>query len=171
MKELYHDEVSNLEKFRKKIDSRTIYKEDLEYFSEQYEELIAQAKVITRVSDRLQKKLDNANSQIREQNGEITDKNNELETAINQLVAAKVGRKASTILFVVTIALLITEEYAIDPLLENFAGSEFISIGIKVVTAIIAKLFEGNLENYFLNKEKDKIIRDEYGKIIVKGKK
>lgn len=168
MKELYHDEVSNLDKFRKKIDSRTIYKEDLEFFSEQYEELIAQAKVITRVSDRLQKKLDNANTQIREQNSEITEKNNELESAINQLVAAKVGRKASTILFVVTITLLIIEEYAIDPLLENLSGSEFISIGIKVATAVVAKLFEGRLEDYFLSKEKAKIIRDEYGKTIVK---
>ena len=168
MKELYHDEVSNLDKFRKKIDSRTIYKEDLEFFSEQYEELIAQAKVITRVSDRLQKKLDNANTQIREQNSEITEKNSELESAINQLVAAKVGRKASTILFVVTITLLIIEEYAIDPLLENLSGSEFISIGIKVATAVVAKLFEGRLEDYFLNKEKAKIIRDEYGKTIVK---
>lgn len=168
MKELYHDEVNNLDKFRKKIDSRTIYKEDLEFFSEQYEELIAQAKVITRVSDRLQKKLDNANSQIREQNSEITEKNDELEVAINQLVAAKVGRKASTILFVVTISLLIFEEYAIDPLLDDLSGSEFISIGIKVITAVIAKLFEGRLEDYFLKKEKDKIIRDEYGKIIVK---
>ncbi|MEL6560499.1 MAG: hypothetical protein AAFQ94_20075 [Bacteroidota bacterium] len=168
MKELYHDEVSNLDKFRKKIDSRTIYKEDLEFFSEQYEELIAQAKVITRVSDRLQKKLDNANTQIREQNSEITEKNSELESAINQLVAAKVGRKASTILFVVTITLLIIEEYAIDPLLENLTGSDFISIGIKVATAVVAKLFEGRLEDYFLNKEKAKIIRDEYGKTIVK---
>ncbi|MGB3466813.1 MAG: hypothetical protein WBA74_16150, partial [Cyclobacteriaceae bacterium] len=168
MKELYHDEVSNLEKFRKKIDSRTIYIEDLEFFSEQYEELIAQAKVITRVSDRLQKKLDNANTQIRDQNSEISEKNEELETAVNQLVAAKVGRKASTILFVITITLLIIEEYAIDPLLENFAGSEFISIGIKIATAVVAKLFEGRLEDYFLRKEKDKIIRDEYGKVIVK---
>ena len=168
MKELYHDEVSNLDKFRKKIDSRTIYKEDLEFFSEQYEELIAQAKVITRVSDRLQKKLDNANTQIREQNSEITEKNDELESAINQLVAAKVGRKASTILFIVTITLLIFEEYAIDPLRENLSGSEFISIGIKVATAVIAKLLEGRLEEYFLNKEKDKIIRDEYGKTIVR---
>ncbi|MEL7147790.1 MAG: hypothetical protein AAFO69_15565 [Bacteroidota bacterium] len=167
MKELYHDEVNNLEKFRKKIDSRTIYKEDLEFFSEQYEELIAQAKVITRVSDRLQKKLDNANSQIREQNSEITEKNDELESAINQLVAAKVGRKASTILFIVTIALLIFEEMAIDPLLEELAGSDFISIGIKVITAIVAKMFEGRLEDYFLKKEKDKIIRDEYGKTII----
>lgn len=168
MKELYHDEVSNLDKFRKKIDSRTIYKEDLEFFSEQYEELIAQAKVITRVSDRLQKKLDNANTQIREQNSEITEKNSELESAINQLVAAKVGRKASTILFIVTIALLIIEEYAIDPLLENLTGSDFISIGIKIATAVVAKLLEGRLEDYFLSKEKAKIIRDEYGKTIVK---
>ncbi len=168
MKELYHDEVSNLDKFRKKIDSRTIFKEDLEFFSEQYEELIAQAKVITRVSDRLQKKLDTANTQIRDQNQEITDKNDELESAINQLVKAKVGKKASTILFIITIALLIFEEYFIDPLLDQFSGSDYISIGIKVATAIIAKLLEGKLEEYFLNREKDKIIRDDYGKIIVK---
>jgi len=170
MKELYHDEVSNLDNFRKKIESRTIYKEDLDFFSEQYEELIAQAKVITRVSDRLQKKLDNANTQIRDQNQEITDKKNDLESAVNQLVQAKVGKKASTLLFAITIGLLILEESFIDPLLNDLSGSQFISLGIKIGTAIVAKLFEGKLEEYFLNKEKDKIIRDEYGKVIVKDK-
>ena len=59
--ELYYDEINSLRKFRSKIDSHAVYKEDLDDFSDEYEELIAQAKVITRVSDRLQKKLDNAN--------------------------------------------------------------------------------------------------------------
>ena len=68
--ELYYDEINSLRKFRAKIETHAIYKEDLDAFSDEYEELVAQAKVITRVSDRLQKKLDNANMQIREQNEE-----------------------------------------------------------------------------------------------------
>ena len=70
-RELYYDEIDSLRKFRSKIETHAIYKEDLDAFSDEYEELIAQAKVITRVSDRLQKKLDNANLQIRDQNEEI----------------------------------------------------------------------------------------------------
>ena len=92
--ELYYDEIDSLRKFRAKIETHAIYKEDLDSFSDEYEELVAQAKVITRVSDRLQKKLDNANLQIREQNDEIKDKNVELGKTIEQLAVAKVGKRA-----------------------------------------------------------------------------
>ena len=97
--ELYYDEITNLKTFRSKLEANTIYKEDLDEFSDQYEELVAQTKVITRVSDRLQKKLDSANLQIREQNDEIKDKNFELEQTVDQLAKARVGRKAVSEVF------------------------------------------------------------------------
>ena len=169
MKELYHDEVSNLKKFKEKIDEHTIYKEDLEHFSDQYEELVAQAKVITRVSDRLQKKLDGANLQIRDQNKEITKANQELETTITQLAQARVGRKASTILFFAAIALFVLEEFTLEGILESLNIPAYVGIFIKVATFLSVKLFEGRLESYFMNIEKKKILTDEYGKEKVKG--
>ena len=40
-KELYYDEIESLRKFRSKIETHAIYKEDLDSFSDEYEELVA----------------------------------------------------------------------------------------------------------------------------------
>jgi hypothetical protein len=159
-RELYHEEVSNLEKFRSKLDAYALFKEDLDEFSEQYEELVAQAKVITRVSDRLQKKLDTANVKIQSQNEEIKDKNVKLEDTIGQLAKAKVGRRASTIMLVVALLLFFLEQWFIQPKVEEYFSSPLISVGILIVLFFIVKFFESGLEGYFLNQEKKKIIRE-----------
>ncbi|MFT4736630.1 MAG: hypothetical protein ACI8QD_002557 [Cyclobacteriaceae bacterium] len=158
-RELYHEEVSNLESFREKLEAHAIYKDDLEEFSEQYEELVAQAKVITRVSDRLQKKLDGANVQIQEANEEIKDKNTKLEDTVGQLAKAKVGRRASTVMLVVALILFFLEQWLIQPKVEEYFSSPLISVGILILLFFLVKFFESKLEAYFLNQEKKKIMQ------------
>ena len=41
-KELYHEEIKRLKDFRSKLDTHAIYKQDLESFGDEYEELVAQ---------------------------------------------------------------------------------------------------------------------------------
>ncbi|MEM9895789.1 MAG: hypothetical protein AAF789_05420 [Bacteroidota bacterium] len=159
--ELYNEEINSLRKFRSKLDTHTIYKEDLDDFSNDYEELIAQAKVITRVSDRLQKKLDNANLQIKDQNDEIKDKNQELEQTISQLVVAQVGKKASTIMFTVGFLLFVLEQIALEPIIEEKISIPYLGYGILALIFLFVKILEGRLEAYFLNKEKKKILEQE----------
>ncbi len=171
-KELYHEEVKRLKDFRSKLDTHAIYKQDLESFGDEYEELVAQAKVITRVSDRLQKKLDNANIQIREQNDEIKDKNSQLENTISELAEAKVGRRATTALFFLAIVLFLGEELFVEEAIQSSLSSvdlgkflnslkEYVGLFIKLILAIGLKIFEGNLETILLNREKKKIIKQE----------
>lgn len=160
-RELYHEEIKKLKDFRIKLEAHAIYKADLESFSDEYEELVAQAKVITRVSDRLQKKLDTANTQIRAQNDEIKEKNIQLENTIKQLVQARVGRKASTIMFTLAIILFVSEEFVIEDMISSFASAWYIDLAIKGGLAIGLKFFEGGLESYFLNQEKKKILAQE----------
>lgn len=171
-KELYHEEIKRLKDFRSKLDTHAIYKQDLESFSDEYEELVAQAKVITRVSDRLQKKLDNANIQIREQNDEITDKNAQLEKTITELAEAKVGRRASTALFFLAISLFLAEELFVEDAIQSSLASvdmgnffnglkDYVGLFIKLILAIGLKFLEGGLESFLLNQEKRKIIRQE----------
>lgn len=160
-RELYFDEIESLRKFRSKIETHAIYKEDLDSFSDEYEELIAQAKVITRVSDRLQKKLDNANLQIREQNEEIKDKNVELADTVDQLAKAKVGRRASTIMLTVAVVLFILEQIFIEPIIDENIDVPFVGLGILALLFFLVKFFEGALEKYFMNKEKRKILEGE----------
>lgn len=170
-KELYHEELKKLKDFRSRLDTHAIYKQDLESFSDDYEDLVAQAKVITRVSDRLQKKLDNANIQIREQNEEIKDKNLQLENTIKELAEAKVGRRASTALFFLAIILFLAEELFVEDAIESYLSSwdfgtfnalkQYIGIFIKLLLAIGLKFLEGGLESFFLNQEKKKIMKME----------
>jgi SMC interacting uncharacterized protein involved in chromosome segregation len=143
--ELYHDEISQLKNFRSKLDTHTIYKDEIIGFADQFEELVAQAKVITRVSDRLQKKLDSANLQIREQNEEIKDKNVELEQTIQQLAKARVGRRASTIMLTVALGLFVAEQIFIEPLIEQYVDIPFLGLGILGVLFLVVKGLEGGL--------------------------
>lgn len=175
-KELYHEEVKRLKDFRSKLETHAIYKQDLESFSDEYEELVAQAKVITRVSDRLQKKLDNANIQIREQNDEIKDKNVQLETTISELAEAKVGRRATTALFFLAIILFLAEEIFVEDAIQSYVGAldlgnflnsikDYFGLGLKLLIAIGLKFFEGSLESFLLNQEKRKIMKQEQKEI------
>lgn len=159
--ELYHEEIDNLKKFRTKLETHTILKEDLDEFSGQYEELVAQAKVITRVSDRLQKKLDNANLQIRDQNHEIKNKNDELESTVLQLAKARVGRRAAGVMLVVALGLFVAEQIFLEPLIDQHVDIPYVGLGILLVLFFIVKGLESGLERYFMNKEKRKILGDE----------
>ena len=156
--ELYYDEINSLRKFRAKIDSHTIYKEDLDDFSDEYEELVAQAKVITRVSDRLQKKLDTANLQIKDQNEEIKFKNLELKNTVDQLAVARVGKRASRIMLSIAIILFIAEQIWLEPIIEQHINIPYVGFAILGVLFFVVKSLESSLEKYFLNKEKRKIL-------------
>ena len=159
--ELYSDEINSLRKFREKLDTHAIYKEDLDDFSNEYEELVAQAKVITRVSDRLQKKLDNANLQIKDQNEEIKTKNVELKNTVDQLAVARVGKRASTIMLSVALILFIAEQVFLEPIIEAQISIPYVGMIILGVLFFIVKGLESSLEKYFMNKEKKKIIENE----------
>ncbi len=164
--ELYYDEINNLKKFRSRLNNYTIYKEEIDGFADEYEELVSQAKVITRVSDRLQKKLDSANIQIREQNDEIKDKNFQLESTVNQLAKARVGRLAATILFILFIVLVMIEEQFLEPyvtglLQENDIRIPYLNLALILLVAIFLKIFESALQAYFMNREKKKILKGE----------
>lgn len=160
--ELYHEEIKRLKDFRTKLESNSIYKEQLDDFSDDYEELVAQAKVITRVSDRLQKKLDGANIQIRESNDQIKVKNSELTKTIDQLDKAKVGRRASTIMLTVALVLFVTEQVFIEPMIEaNFGNVYYLNYVILIVLFFLVKFLESRLEAFFLNQTKKKIIEEQ----------
>ncbi|MFT5642263.1 MAG: hypothetical protein ACI9A7_002372 [Cyclobacteriaceae bacterium] len=158
-RELYHEEVRRLKDFRLKLESHTIYQEQLEEFSDDYEELVAQAKVITRVSDRLQKKLDGANIQIRERNTEIKEKNLQLEDTILELARLKISRRASTVMLIVALTLFVLEQVILQPIIEDSISIPYLDLVILVILFFGAKFVEGGLEEYFLKQERKKIMK------------
>lgn len=160
LRDLYHEEEETLKNFRNKIRYENLTRKDLLEFTEHYQDLLAQSKVITRVSDRLQSKLNKANDRIREQNEEITEKNQLLENTINQLVRARVGRKASTIILTVAIVLFLSEEMFLESLLDTMVNSLYLSLGIKGGIALLLKFLEGGLETFFMKQEQIKILKE-----------
>lgn len=160
MKDLFQEEERLLSSYLKKIEENNVYIEDAEYFANNYKDLIDQSKVITRISDRLQKKLDMANTKIKAQNGEINQKNELLENTIVELASAKVGKKASRVLFILAITLFISEEILIEPILDDTFDMPYVGLAIKGLIAIGLKVFESNLENYYMKQEQKNILQN-----------
>ena len=158
MKELYHEEQRILSDYVGKVKNKDLSMDDAVNIAVNYKDLLDQSKVITRISDRLQKKLDHANQKIKSQNSEIQKKNSELEITIEKLDKMTVGKKASRLLFVLFLVLFITEQLFLEPIIETVVDIPFMDIGVMLVFAISLKFFESSLEQYFLKKIKKKIL-------------
>ena len=118
---------------------------ELQIITDDYEELLDQTVLITRISDRLQKKLDKTNDQL-------NDKNIELQNTIDDLVKAKVGRKATTIVFIFALILFVFSEALIEPYIESYANDIYLSLAIKALIAMSIKPVEMLVENTMLKR-------------------
>ncbi len=115
-------------------------------FCEHYEELLDQSKLITKVSDKLQNKLNTAHNNL-------ATKNNELQETINELTRARVGRKAATITFVIFISIFVFEELFMDKVIEQLSGKNvWLGALFKLVMALLLKPIEGFIEKLLLEK-------------------
>ena len=171
MKELYHDEQKILTDYTSLLDTKKVKLKDATEIAGHYGDLLEQSKVITKISDRLQKKLDVANQKIKAQHEEIQEKNTELESTVEKLIHMTVGKKAFRIMFIVAIVLFISEEYYLEPIIEIHVEIPFLSIGIKILIAIFLRIFEGWLEKHFMHDRMSNIIgHEEYKERVIKPK-
>jgi len=115
-----------------------------------YSELIDQIVLITRISDRLQKKLDQTNEKLSDLNAELEDKNIELQNTIDDLVKAKVGRRATTYVFIFALVLFVFSEALIEPYIDSYANNIYISLAFKAVIAMSIKPLEMLVEESLL---------------------
>ena len=119
---------------------RKAYKE----LCDNYEDLLDQTRLLTKVGDKLQNKLNNINQAI-------NDKNIELQNTIDELTRAKVGRKAATLTLLFVIFLFVISEGVIDPIIDgNTNGNTWLSMLYKAVIALLLKPLEGFLEKYLM---------------------
>lgn len=93
-------------------------KDQLAHLASSYDELLDQAKLITKVSDRLQNKINKTND-------ELADKNIQLQDSLDALTKAKVGRKAVTITLIVVVVLFLFTEAFVEPIIEDWALNAF----------------------------------------------
>jgi len=157
-------------------------KHQLELLQNHYDELLDQSKLITKVSDRLQKKINKANDELAEKNTTLQEttkqleeknttlqqttnqldlKNKELQTTLDNLDKAKIGRKAASITTGVAIALFIIIEGFIEPPIEEYANQFthftwlplILALSAKLAIALFVRPIDRLIEGYLIRKE------------------
>ncbi len=124
--------------------SKDEYKEELLQIKNYYEDLLDQGMLITKVSDRLQNKLNNLNAKLQ-------DKNVELQNTIDELTKARVGRKATTIVLLVAVALFLISEGVLEPQIEAQIGDNiWLGLLFKGLIALLLKPIETLTEKYLM---------------------
>jgi len=136
------------------IDSNQVQVE-LISLSKSYKDLLNQQILITKVSDRLQKKLDKTNLALE-------DKNEQLQNYIEELTRTRIGRKATTITLIITVILFILTEGILEPIIDEYAKTEFqsydfgnykvnwVSLGVKGVLALLIMPIEKIVQGYLM---------------------
>lgn len=150
------------------IDSinRDKYKEEYIKITNSYAQLLEETRLITRVSDRLQNKINRANDKLSTQSEEISiintqleNKNGVLKNAVEQLVKAKISNKASTIVLIFALILFLLSEVVLEPIVESKVDSVWMGIFFKAMIFALLKPIEMVVEKYLERKStgKDKI--------------
>jgi hypothetical protein len=128
-------------------------KKEYEALRVHYSDLIDQSKLITRVSDKLQKKLDKVN-------GDLEARNGELQLTIDALTKAKASKKATTIVLILAVVLFLVSEGFLDPIIDLYAGGIAIALVVKGTLALLLKPVESFIENLLLRRDKSiKVVR------------
>lgn len=146
---LYEKQAEELGRAKAILENQNIEPEKLKLefgkLVDNFEETVGELKLITKVSDKLQNKLDKTNNAL-------DSKNKELQETLDALTKAKVGRKAATIILVLAIILFILEEIFIEKMIDNYSGGNiWVSLGAKGAIALGLKPLEGFLEKILLD--------------------
>ena len=135
-----------------------------------YDELLDQSKLITKVSDRLQKKINNTND-------ELESKNILLQDSLDALTKARVGRRATTITLIIVIVLFLFTEAIIEPKIDIYAERKFahifanaelvFSLGAKVIIALLLRPIEKIVERTLMKREAEKLKKEKQSNSIM----
>lgn len=136
-------------------DKRTLF-EEYKKLTDNYGKLLSDAKLITNVSDRLQNRLNKAHDKLKVSSEEVKRKNKLLEETIDELTKAKVGRRATTIVFMAAILLFIATEVFIEPIVDVHFKNNIINIGLKGSIALLLKPIDYLVEGYLMRSARKK---------------
>ena len=64
-------------------------------------------------------------------------------------------------MFVLAVILFISEEQFLAPIINDYVGTPYVSLGVMLGIAMLLKFFESWLEGYFLKQQKHKILTRE----------
>ncbi len=157
MEKVYLREIEELERAQAFIAQENIenhiFRNEYVKLVDSFDDAVGQMRLITKVSDKIQKKLDRVNSALDVKNAELDIKNAELQTTIDELTQARAGKIAATIVLAIAVMLFLLEELFIDNLIKNLLGttSQWASVITKLVVVLLLKPLEGLLENFIIS--------------------
>ncbi len=118
-----------------------------EKLTNDYKKLLEQARFLTWISGRLEKKLHKANR-------DLVDRNSRLEKTVDELITARAGKNAYAIIYFIAIVLFVLEEFLIEPVINQFGNGVGYSILIKLIIVLLLKVSEGFIEERIKRKPK-----------------
>jgi hypothetical protein len=127
----------------------TDFQQTLKVITGKYKELLDQTKFLTRISDRLENRLQSVNQTLAE-------KNVDLKAALDELTRARASKQAYLIIYTIAGILFVFEEFFIDPVIAVFGNVVWMVILFKLCIALLLKPTEMVLENRMLLKIKQK---------------
>ena len=157
MEKVYLREIEELERAQAFIAQENIenhiFRNEYVKLVDSFDDAVGQMRLITKVSDKVQKKLDRVNTALDNKNAELDSKNAELQKTIDELTQARAGKIAATIVLVIAVMLFLLEELFIDNVIKNLLGttSQWASIITKLVVVLMLKPLEGILENFIIS--------------------
>ena len=92
------------------------------------------------------------NRQIEEQRKVVQEKNNMLKNALNELARVKTSRKSLVFSVLTAIILVFLTEVFLDPLIDSYAYNNYISLGVKIIIALMLKPMETFYERLLLRR-------------------
>ncbi|HTH54574.1 MAG TPA: hypothetical protein VL728_00925 [Cyclobacteriaceae bacterium] len=125
--------------FQYSQDSYNELKSAHERLTNDYKKLLEQARFLTWISGRLEKKLYKSNK-------ELAVRNSKLEKTVEELISARAGKNAYAIIYFIAIVLFVLEEFLIEPVINQFGNGVGYSILIKLIIVLLLKVSEGFLE-------------------------
>lgn len=185
-KDVFEKEVETLNRAKQLLNTKEHsieqIKEEYEKLSLEYENLLNDARVMTRVSDRLQVKLNKAYDQLNHKTNlleethgkldlaykdlqksteEIDQKRIMLQNLVDELTQAKVSKRATTITLTAAILLFGISELFFDPIIDNYYEDDFFTnIILKMSFALLLKPIDYLIEWYLLQEVKRKNARN-----------
>jgi hypothetical protein len=156
MSTVFNEEKKKLESIRDLIQNETnpdneAVKKSLNDLVEDYQDLLDQTVLLTKVSDRLQNKLDNTNEKLKVTNAK-------LKHTIDLLDELKISRKASTIVWLGALSMFFISELVIEPSVDFIANNYLMGLGLKTFIALLIKPVEGFIEERMKKQRKKEIL-------------
>jgi hypothetical protein len=86
------------------------------------------------------------NAQIERQKRIISEKHAQLAATLDEIKRLKVDRKATIFSWTTIIVMVVISELFLDPIIENYAYNNVLSLGVKVMIALLFKPIDGLYE-------------------------